>query len=68
MDALESRARKTYPKLLKTQRDLDFPAFECIPQCRPDPDNKGRYLYNPSDWGFARDGALRRYANEAATV
>ena len=55
-EALETRARKTYPKLLKAQRELGFPAFENIPQCLLDSDNKGRFMYNPLDWGFACRG------------
>ena len=54
MEALENRARKTYPKLLRAQQELGFPAFECIPECPLDPMNKGRYLYEPAAWGFKR--------------
>ena len=52
MEALEDRARKTLPKLLRAQGELQFPAFEAVPKCAPDPDFPGRFLYNPLDWGF----------------
>ena len=35
-EALEARARKTHPKLLRAQRELGLPAFECLPECLPE--------------------------------
>ena len=46
--------------LLRAQRELGFPAFEAIPQCQPDPNNKGCFLYVPSDWGCACRAAGRQ--------
>jgi len=57
LEALESRARRTYPKLLRAQREFGLPAFEQLPQCATDPENSGRFIYNPVEWGFpARPG------------
>ena len=52
MKALEQRARKTLPKLLRAQRELGVPAWEDVPKCEPDPKEQGRYLFDPLAWGF----------------
>ena len=64
MEALQSRARKTMPKMLRSQRQLGFPAFECITPCEADPDNEGRFLYNPQDWGFPQRDLANRKPND----
>ena len=50
--ALEAREKKTYPRLVRAQRELSFPCFERLPNCPPDPAIEGKYLYNPLAWGF----------------
>ena len=57
---LEEQARKTYPKLVRAQRELGLPAFEALPACPADPENPGRYLYDPAAWGFAGRCGLRK--------
>ena len=52
LEVLEERARRTYPKLLRAQQELGFPAFENLPRCAPNPDEPGKFLYRPSDWGM----------------
>ncbi len=51
MEALEARARRTLPKLLRAQTELGVPAWKDVPNCDPDPDNEGRFLYDPAAWG-----------------
>jgi len=68
MVALESRARKTRPKLLRAQRELGLPAFECLPQCLPDPAHAGRFLYNPLDWGFPDRRGDQTTLNESSVA
>ena len=56
MEALEGRARATWPRLLQCQRALGLPAWEDLKPCLPDPDHEERFLYVPEDWGFQRRG------------
>ena len=37
---------------LQAQRNLGLRAWEELKPCQPDPDNLGRYIYKPADWGF----------------
>jgi hypothetical protein len=62
LDVLGQRARETWPRLLRCQRDLGMPAWEHIKPCAPDPKASGRYLYEPGDWGFHRRPALHGHA------
>ena len=62
IQALQSRARATFPRLLHAQRQLGLPEWEQIKPCPPDPNAEGRYLYIPTDWGFRT-----RNANSASS-
>ena len=42
---------------MQAQRALGLPAWEAIRPCAPDPENEGRFLYNPAEWGFGVRGA-----------
>ena len=48
LSALERRAQATLPRMLRAQRDLGLPTWEDIVPCDADPDNEGRFLYNPA--------------------
>ena len=56
MEILETRAKATLPRMLRSQRALGLPAWESIKPCVADPNAAGRFLYNPEDWGFPRRG------------
>ena len=62
IQALQSRARATFPRLLHAQRQLGLPEWEQIKPCPPDPNAEGRYLYIPTDRGFRT-----RNANSASS-
>ena len=67
LDALDVRAKKTWPKLERAQRQLGMPAWRDVPICDPDPSNKERYLYDrSSSLGKASWGKLGAIAVEAA--
>ena len=51
LEALESRAKRTLPKLERAQRQLGMPAWGHVPSCRPDPANNDRFLYDSVAWG-----------------
>ena len=56
MEALEKRAKGTWPRLLRAQRNLGLPAFEAITPCAPDPNKKDTFLYKPEDWASTAEG------------
>ena len=56
--SLETKARKTWPKLERAQRQLGMPAWADVPHCDPDPVDKGRYLYDPCAWGRQASASL----------
>ena len=56
LDVLQKRAKDTMPRLLRCQRESGLPAWSRLKPCPPDPENPGRYLYVPEDWGFRRRG------------
>jgi hypothetical protein len=60
MEVLEKRAKATRPRLLQAVRELGVPAWATLRQKprKPDPDCKGRFLHDPSDWGFQRRGNM----------
>ena len=71
MRRLDQLATKTLPKLLRAQVELGMPAWEDVPKCEPDPEHKGRYLFDPKGWGLAASGAmspLRRVAGKRAAA
>ena len=45
------RAKKTWPRLERVQRQLGMSAWPDVPNCDPDPSNKEGYLYDPLAWG-----------------
>ena len=45
LEVLEQRAKETWPRLLRCQRELGMPAWEDIKPCAPDPEASRRYLY-----------------------
>jgi len=51
MEILEKKAKATWPKLEKAQRELGMPAWADVPECLPDPRKKGRFLYDAALWG-----------------
>ena len=62
MGQLERLAAKTLPKLLQAQRELGMPAWEDVPHCEADGNNKGRYLYDPTAWKIETTYAVAPYA------
>ena len=50
LEALETRAKLTWPRLERAQRELGMPAWADVPACAPDPSRKGRFLYDPTKW------------------
>ena len=50
MQILASKAKHTWPKLEKAQRELGMPAWDDVPDCLPDPSRKGRFLYDAAQW------------------
>ena len=62
MSQLERLAAKTLPKLLQAQRELGMPAWEDVPHCEADGNNKGRYLYDPAAWKIETRYAGAPYA------
>ena len=52
LQVLDQRAKETWPRLLRCQRQLGMPDWEAIKSCPLDPNAPKRYLYNPGDWGF----------------
>ena len=60
LEALEQRARRTWPKLERAQRELGMPAWTDVPKCAPDPAKTGRFLYNPVAWGKQATKSLQQ--------
>ena len=60
MEKLELRAKETWPRLLHAQRSSGMPKFEDLPMCAPDPDNNGRFIFDPRcDFSADRCGRNR---------
>ena len=47
MEKLRQRAEDTWPRLVHAQQVSGMPAYEDLPVCAPDPDNDGRFIYDP---------------------
>ena len=58
MEVLEELARKTWPRLVQAQQALGVPSWRKVPSCPPDPDRKGRYLYDPAAWSRSASSTL----------
>lgn len=48
--AVAKLAKKTEPKLVKAQTELGAPAWDSVPKCPPDPNKRGRFLFEPHAW------------------
>ena len=61
---LETKAKATRPKLMQVQKDLGMPLFKDVPRCEVDPDQKGRYLYDPDAWTKKARESCRQYSTK----
>ena len=55
MEKIQELAKETQPRLERALSLSGMPAFEQLPKCAPDPDNRGRFLYNPQHPGNSAD-------------
>ena len=63
MEKIYKLANETRPRLKQALRLSGMPAFDELPVCAPDPDNRGRFIYNPQHPGpFCRQDAILHQA------